>query len=444
MAPAHLISFRHRRITAASPSCMRVVSILFSLAAFITLTLMSPRPCLAAVTPHAALPDDSTFPQPAIVKQQMRFWERVFYQYPSTTVIIHESTTTDRVIDVIDYEAAARRTNKDPYRRREREELSSKYLKRYNKALDRFAREGESAEKYGGIERRVLQVYKKDPAALARLLAGEVRIRTQAGLADDFLAAAAAASAYMPYLESVFRRYDLPAKLARLPFVESMFNLKARSKVGASGLWQFMPETARNYIYVNDLVDERNSPFKATRAAAQFLQENWRDLHHNWPLAITAYNHGKLGMSNAVRSVGTTDLGDIIARYESNSFGFASSNFYAEFLAAAAVYDRLTREGRIGGGAQLPATEAIIIEESLSMAQLMKHTPLTREVLEDLNPCLLETTFSKYLNKPLPPFYELRVPRALAHSVRVALATLTRKRYAANAAPASATTWEKR
>ena len=407
----------------------------FALAIGATATTITTAAVVTASAPNA---DDPNFPRPLIVQQQMRFWERIFYRYPSTTVIVHESTATDRVIDVIDYEGSMNRSRR-PLTRRERDEVTSKYLKRYNKALERFAREGEKAERYGAIEQRVLSVYKKDPQGLARLLSGDIRIRTQTGLADDFLSAAAAAAAYMPFLESVFLRYGLPAKLSRLPFVESMFNFKARSKVGASGLWQFMPETARNYIYVNELVDERNSPFKATRAAAQFLSENWRGLGESWPLAITAYNHGRLGMANAVRQVGTSDLGDIIERYDSASFGFASSNFYAEFLAAAATFDRLQREGRIEGGDKMPQSAAVVVDEPLSVAQLIKRTRLTRDVLADLNPCLLETTFTKNANKPLPRYYELRVPQDQAQSVRAALAKAPRKRYATAAEP-----WQKR
>ncbi len=387
------------------------------------------RKSFAVVKPRQIVEvEDPLFPKPAVVRKQVRFWERVFYKWPSTTVVVHESGDTDHIIDVIDYKMFAERENKDlPVSRKDRDDVTSKYLKRYTKAAERFAAEGERALQYGAIERRLYAVYQRDPVGLKRLYDGDLKLRAQTGLADDFLRAAASAQAYLPYMERVFSQYGVPTRLSRLPFVESMFNLKARSKVGASGIWQFMPDTARNYIYVDALVDERNSPIKATRAAAQFLLENFRELK-SWPLAITAYNHGRLGMSNAVKKVGTSDVGEIIKRYESPSYGFASKNFYAEFLAAVNTFERLSRDGRLPGRDALPETEAIVLEQQFSLADLMKNTPMTHELLEQYNPCLLETTFTKNMAKPLPRFYELRVPRNLARVIKTSLIVLGKKK----------------
>ena len=387
------------------------------------------RKSFAVVKPRAVIEaEDPLFPKPATVRRQIRFWERVFYKWPSTTVVVHESGDTDRIVDVIDYKILAKRADKDaPVPRKDREEVTSKYLKRYTMAAARFAAEGEKALKYGAIERRLYEVFRSDRVGLQRLYAGDIKLRAQTGLADDFLRAAASAQTYLPYMESVFRQYGVPTQLSRLPFVESMFNLRAHSKVGASGIWQFMPDTARNYIYVDHMVDERNSPIKATRAAAQFLLENYRELK-SWPLAITAYNHGRLGMANAVKKVGTSDIGEIISRYESPSYGFASKNFYAEFLAAVNTFERLRRDGRLASSESLAETDAIVLERPYSLAELMKNTPLTRELLEQHNPCLLEAAFTKNAERPLPRFYELRVPRQLARAVKSALIHLGKKK----------------
>src|SRR5262249_38124787 len=105
------------------------------------------------------------------------------------------------------------------------------------------------------------------------------------------------------------------------------------SKVGAAGIWQIMPATGRRYLRVSDDVDERLNIRASTMAAAQILRENYEMLG-TWPLAITAYNHGANGIKQAVATVGTTDFGAIVQRYRGPLFGFASQNFYAEFLAA--------------------------------------------------------------------------------------------------------------
>jgi membrane-bound lytic murein transglycosylase D len=108
-----------------------------------------------------------------------------------------------------------------------------------------------------------------------------------------------------------------------------------RSPLVRSG-GQFMPDTGKKFLRITDAVDERRDPLLSTRAAARLLNEN-RTLLGNWPLAITAYNHGTEGIFRAIDIVGTRDLVEIIRRYQSPTFGFASKNFYAEFLAAADI-----------------------------------------------------------------------------------------------------------
>jgi membrane-bound lytic murein transglycosylase D len=359
----------------------------------------------------------------------VRFWEKIFFSYPATTVVVHESSDPDRIIDVIDYRlTGGPQAAILPVPRKLREAVTSRYLARYNKAAARFVKEQANAVRYGSIEQRLYDVYHTDPVALQNLYTGNIKLRAQTGLADDFLVAAKSAAAYLPHMEQIFNQYQVPKRLTRLPFVESMFNLKAVSKVGASGIWQFMPATARNYIFVNKLVDERNAPEKATRAAAQFLLSNFQELGQ-WPLAITAYNHGKEGMARAARQLGTRDIGKIIDGYVSPSFGFASRNFYAEFLAASNVYERLVR---LHPQPETPpvATASVLLKTQLSVAQLLAHTSLTKDQLHELNPCLLPATLSTHINKPLPAFYEIKVPLSQASAIRNAVSLLETKRYA--------------
>jgi len=109
-----------------------------------------------------------------------------------------------------------------------------------------------------------------------------------------------------------------------------------RSKAAALGIWQFTPGTGRLYLTINQKVDQRLDADKATRAAAKLLRDNYRALG-NWSLAITAYNHGRSGMMRAKHRHGP-DLTTIISDYRGPVFGYASMNFYAEFLAALEVY----------------------------------------------------------------------------------------------------------
>ena len=144
-----------------------------------------------------------------------------------------------------------------------------------------------------------------------------------------------------------------------MPHVESSFNPAAYSKVGAAGLWQFMPSTAKRFMRVDSLVDERLDPYSATEAAANLMLYNYR-LLGTWPLAVTAYNHGPGGLRRAQEQLGTSDIAVIVKRYQGATFGFASRNFYVSFLAALEV-DR-NAEKYFGPITPLPDTQNTPVE----------------------------------------------------------------------------------
>ena len=164
------------------------------------------------------------------------------------------------------------------------------------------------------------------------LVDDETRIRSQRGAKEHFAEGLKISGRYMAQMQKIFRDEGLPVELAYLPLVESSFNIRARSGVGAVGMWQFMPETGKKFMRVDTAVDERRDPMTSTRAAARLLKENYRILG-NWPLAVTAYNHGTEGIFRGIKAAESDNLVDLIQRYQSPTFGFASKNFYAEFLA---------------------------------------------------------------------------------------------------------------
>lgn len=173
-------------------------------------------------------------------------------------------------------------------------------------------------------------------AAQYDLVDDESRVRSQRGAKEHFSEGLRISGRYIAQMQKIFRAEGLPAELAYLPLVESSFNIRARSGAGAVGMWQFIPVTGKKFMRIDDMVDERRDPMASTRAAARLLKENFRILG-SWPLAITAYNHGTEGIFRGIESVGSRDLVELIRHYRSPTFGFASKNFYAEFLAVVEI-----------------------------------------------------------------------------------------------------------
>ncbi len=401
----------------------------------LTLTFMSTiigvSQCIASPSYSQTL-DSQLFPVEGIVKNQVKFWEEVFLGVANTTSIVHDTDNPERIIDIIDHLLIAKRKGeKKVASRQKREELNDLYKERYVLALERFSKMGKKALSFGAIEQRLYSVYSKSSLDLKRLYKGEVQIRTQTGLADKFVEAAYRAQKILPYMEKEFAEIGVPTVITRLAFVESMFNYKVRSKVGASGIWQFMPATARLFMTVDKFIDERNNPYKATKGAAQLMRLNYSNLKH-WPVAITAYNHGLAGMKRAIRETGSIHLDKIIQTYESKSFKFASKNFYAEFIAAARSYQKLIEQKIVPHNPSDINIDTLTLNRRLSTHQLLRYTPLDEKSLKKYNPCLDSKNYKKYRYRLLPKSFELTLPREIAKNVRVALAKINHKKFASS------------
>ena len=246
----------------------------------------------------------------------------------------------------------------------------------------------------------------------------EGRVRSQRGTKELFLSGLKISGRYVAQMQKIFRAEGLPVELAFLPLVESSFNVRARSSVGAVGMWQFMPDTGKKFLRIDAAVDERKDPLASTRAAARLLRENYK-LFGNWPLAITAYNHGTEGVFRGINAVGSQNLEDLIRRYQSPTFGFASKNFYAEFLAATEIakngeaYFPFLRSLR-------PVTfHEVVIDKSVRMQSLLKTAVIAPGEFLEWNPAL--SPKAEYL----PAGYRVKVPPEKVNPFLVAQRKLT-------------------
>src|SRR5476649_1706525 len=170
-----------------------------------------------------------------------------------------------------------------------------------------------------------------------------------------------------------------------------------------------MPGTARRYMRVDSLVDQRLDPYSATEAAANLMLYNYR-LLGTWPLTVTAYNHGPGGLRRAQDELGTSDIAVIVKRYQGATFGFASRNFYVSFLAALEV-DR-NAEKYFGPLTHLPDTESTPVElpDYVAVDGLAKAFKVDMGALRVLNPALRPPIWSG--SRLVPRGYKFRLPGA--------------------------------
>lgn len=364
------------------------------------------------------------FPTPPRIARQVRLWEKIFVQYPSYTYVIHDARFSDVVVEIVDFKVLAAKTRGGrDYNLGEREKIAYRYLSQYQTLLNRVSHATSPSPAWSAQERKVWQVYQQEPLLQNHLRQGQARLRMQRGLAEDFKRAVARAESYVPYMEKVFREQGLPLDLTRLVFVESMFNALAVSRVGASGMWQFMPETARHFLILNPFIDERNSPFKATLAAARLLRSNF-SIYQTWPLAVTAYNHGTIGISKAIKTLGTKNLDVIIEQFRYAPFGFDGRNYYSEFLAARNVYDQKYYQHNRKLQKLVDVVE-VTPPPHTSLKQFIASTALPLDVIKAYNPCLKASAYSGNFNTPLPHRYNLVLPASWAEQAKQAIQRLT-------------------
>ena len=343
--------------------------------------------------------DDSLFPQPAELDRDVNFWLSIFTNYTTREGVLHDS----RNLAVV-YEKLPLPENVS---RRQRQRLSDQRRQHY-KGILRTLASGKRAN-LTAEEQRVLDLW-PDDVTDEELSAATGRIRFQLGLSDRFQEGLRRSGHYRNHVNAEFTRLGVPVDLAALPHVESSYNTDARSHVGASGIWQFTRSTGRRFMQVDHVVDERNDPFLATTAAGKLLAYNY-SIAGNWPMAITAYNHGLAGVRRAMRRHGDHAYAEIMRNYNGRTFGFASRNFYVAFLAAREV-DQNTDRYFPGLVPYRPVDytsirlDAYVPADELASALNVRERDLARH-----NPALQATIWqgSKYL----PRDYTVRMPSSM-------------------------------
>ncbi len=217
---------------------------------------------------------------------------------------------------------------------------------------------------YNNIVRNYIHVYTKKRRD---------RLEVMLGLADY----------YFPVFEEIFDFYGLPPELKYLAVIESALNPRAVSRVGATGIWQFMFGTAKAYgLTVNSIVDERRDPVKSTHAAARYL----RDLHNiynDWTLVIAAYNCGPGNVNKAIRRSGRKkSYWDLYYYLPRETRGYVPAYIAATY--AMNYYDEHNLSPR---SISLPlAADTIMINDNLHLKQVSEVLQVPVKLLRDMNP----------------------------------------------------------
>ena len=343
-------------------------------------------------SPSALYGDTTLFPVYPSIEPNVKFWTKVYSEYSTAQGVLHDSQNLNIIYEVVELKIGAKTIN---------EKRIQKARGKYKTILKKLAQNPFVSD---AEAKRVASLFGKN-ANRATFQKAINRIRCQIGQKDSFRYGIIRSGAFMDQIEDIFLSYGLPIDLIYLPHVESSFNLKAYSKFGAAGIWQFVREAGKRFMTVDYAIDERWDPIRSSEAAAQLLKHSYEKFG-NWPLAITAYNHGISGMLSATWTKGGYE--EIFNHYKSKVFGFASRNYYSEFLAAREVaanyekyFGKITRDTPV-------ETREIVLAGYSSIKDLGEYFGVDMATLRKHNPSLRIPVFRG--QKYVPKGYSLRLP----------------------------------
>jgi peptidoglycan lytic transglycosylase D len=374
-----------------------VTRLLFCFLVF-SFSLLLSNPCAAS----------DPFPTFPCLEPNVRFWIDTYTKYPTTQGIIHDDTNLSIVYGVIDLLSPEK-----PGARQANQQRIESAKEQYKKILEELA---DNADLQDSEKRRIADLFgpKASPEAFREAISN---IRCQVGQKDPFERGLIRSGAYLERIKAIFSSYGLPEDLCYLPHVESSFDVTAFSKARAAGIWQFTPATGKKFLTVNRFLDERRDPIRSSEAAAKLLKSNY-DRLEDWPMAVTAYNHGTAGMLRAKQELGTYEA--VFENYNGRLFKFASRNFYSEFLAARHVAKNYTQYfSEIRLSKSLEARE-VVTKGQTSVSDLSRHYEVDLETLRVLNPALGRPVFKG--QRHVPKGYLLRLPADSAKGLMVSSA----------------------
>lgn len=270
------------------------------------------------------------FPRYPALEPQVAFWRKVYAEWGRSQVALHDNRHMGLVYEVVDLpgEASGGFT---PSQKALVQERFDYWKYRLRSLEDKLA----SRAPLDATDRQLARQIGEQADVRTAIRGAAERLRYQRGLRERFKRGLEISGRYDEHFRRIFRSAGLPEELAFLPHVESSFQANARSSAGAVGIWQFTAGAAKTFMNGQDSVAARLDPIASAHGAASYLSHAYGKLG-SWPLAVTSYNHGIGGMQKAKNTYGH-NFERIVQDYDHPLFGFASRNYYAEFLAAAEI-----------------------------------------------------------------------------------------------------------
>ncbi|MBN1542811.1 LysM peptidoglycan-binding domain-containing protein [candidate division KSB1 bacterium] len=362
------------------------------------------------------LPAETIFPLPENLKPNVDFWIQVYSKFDIHQVVLHDRDNLQVIYEVVSFAPDSNGTLS-----REQWKQVEEVKKEYADILRDLGRKGEIDPSTLSPKAYVVYQLWEDIDQPDKFMRAIGNLRAQKGLRSQFRDGVVRSGRYLDTIKGILRQYQVPEDLAYLPHVESSFNYHAYSKLGAAGMWQFTRHTGRLFLKIDYSIDERLDPLWSSEAAAKLLAKNYEELL-SWPLAITAYNHGLNGMRRAKRQLETDDIGVIVESYRGRSFGFASRNFYAEFLAAREI---ATNIDRYFGALTLetPKPMAVLtVPHYVPLSLLAQSFGLDIETLATHNPALRAPILKS--QRRVPQGFRLRLPLDIDRDYEALYATI--------------------
>ncbi|MCX7098045.1 MAG: lytic transglycosylase domain-containing protein [Methylococcales bacterium] len=267
------------------------------------------------------------FQKPGELEPAVDFWRKTYTEWRRSQVAIHD----DRYLDVV-YEVMVVSGYVAESLTSEQKEMVKQRRDYWKAQLFMLESKLRFHSPLTANDRQVIAKFERSGRNVNSVAYGaSERVRSQRGTRERFMNGLEISRRYDGKFRKIFREAGLPEDLAYLPHVESSFQPSAKSSAGAIGMWQFTKGAAKTFM-PGGRVDLCLDPYASAVGAARYLRYAYSKLG-DWPAAITSYNHGVGGMKRAQRQVGH-DFVRIVKTYDGPAFGFASRNYYAQFLAA--------------------------------------------------------------------------------------------------------------